>query len=97
MMPYVLSFEVHKCYEIHFASVGDAMVCYDQIYRLIGPWLDWHEPSAGLRCTVTGRLLSCIQASPRWTLAAIWGAAIQWSSVDARVIQLWVMQRLGKA
>lgn len=96
-MPFVLSFEVHKCYEIRFASVGDAIVCYDEAYRLIGPWLGRHEASAGLRCTVTGRVVQLYRGITALEVGRDLGAAIQWPSVDAHVIQLWVRQRLGKA
>jgi hypothetical protein len=36
LMPYSLSFEVNSRYEIHLATVIDAIERYDETYRLIG-------------------------------------------------------------
>ncbi len=39
-MPYVLSFEVNRRYEIRVDSVSEAIARYDETYLLIGAWLE---------------------------------------------------------
>ncbi|UVL00491.1 hypothetical protein [Pseudomonas sp. B21-048] len=89
-MPYVLSFEVNRRYEICLDTVSEAITRYDETYCLIGAWLKKHDASADLRCTETGRVVQLYRGITVLEASIDFGVSIQWQQHNDSLRKSWL-------
>lgn len=94
-MPYVLSFEVNRRYEMRVDSVSEAMARYDDTYRLIGPWLERTGASADIRCVESRRVLQLYRVITAIEAARELGEIFRWKSEGNAWVRSWITSRLG--